>query len=189
MFFALTGLHRAGKSTFANTVATKHGFISINKNELLAKICKEETGSDDWKAWHKYNVDANYEEFIKKMVSYLPLDKNIILDSVHSNLEWELIKKYIPNAQLIYINSFKSIREKRWKLEENTDLETKDAQRIAYWHSNHGFSQCLISEACWCINGFGSTDLIERSFLELLQLTKENDTDQPIKIKKKGMIL
>lgn len=48
MIIALTGLHGAGKSYFANNIIAKYGFTICSKKDLIRYICKEKTNRDDF---------------------------------------------------------------------------------------------------------------------------------------------
>jgi dephospho-CoA kinase len=183
MFIALTGLHRVGKSYFIKNIPVKFGFKVVDKKELLERICKSELGVNNWQEWYKEAFNNNPEMIVEKMLSYLSQEEDIILDSVHSNIEWSIIKKYIPNARLVYITALEEDRKERWEKKEISDLKIKDDQRLGFWHSFSEDISCLAADASWSINGSGSMELMEKSFFELIQKLNELE-DKKNKVKK-----
>lgn len=162
MLIALTGLHAAGKSYFANNIPVKFGFNVYNKKEIVKYICKEKTGREDWNVWYREEFNKNAYNITNLILSYINLDENIILDAVHSDLEWGIISSIVPNAELIGIITPDFIRQQR---REDGDLE-KDKNRIKYWHNGGG---CLLTNLSWTINGGASLQINEEMFKEFLQ--------------------
>ena len=161
MFIALTGLHSAGKSYFANNIIAKYGFDICSKKELVHYICNEKTDRRDWAEWYKEEFHKDAYNITKVILSYLDLKQNIVLDAVHSDLEWKIIKSIVPEAELIGIITPEFIRKTR---REEGDLE-KDKKRISYWHNGGG---CLMTELSWTFNGGASLEINEKSFKEFL---------------------
>lgn len=171
MLIALTGLHAAGKSFFASNIPHKFGFEVINKKELVEYICKEETGSEDWLTWYRNEFNKDPFKMTYKIISYLPTDKDIILDAVHSYKEWKIIKSINSEAMLVVITTPEEIRSKRWEKDDNI----KDIQRVKYWHSDYnGESGCLLAQASWSFNGAASLKTNEDSFRDLLKYIKKD---------------
>ena len=166
MLIALTGLHGAGKSYFANNIIAKYGFDICSKKDLVRYICKEKTGSEDWTEWYRNEFNKNAYETTRLILSYLDLNQDIVLDAVHSDLEWKIITSLVPNAELIGIITPDFIREAR---REEGDLE-KDKKRIGYWHNGGG---CLMSELSWSFNGGASLEINEKLFEEFLSYTRK----------------
>lgn len=166
MLIALTGLHSAGKSYFANNIIAKYGFDICSKKDLVRYICKEKTGREDWTEWYKEEFNKDAYEMTKLILSYLDLNQDIVLDAVHSDLEWRIITSLVPNAELIGIITPDFIRKSR---REEGDLE-KDKKRIRYWHNGGG---CLMTELSWTFNGGASLEINEKLFEEFLSYTKK----------------
>lgn len=144
MFIALTGLHSAGKSYLANSIMSKYGFHIYSKKDVVRFICKERTEREDWAEWYREEFNKDPYNMTKLILSYLDLKKDIILDAVHSDLEWGIIKNEIPNAEIIGIITPEYIRKTR---HEEGDVE-KDKLRIGYWHNGGG---CLMTELSWTL--------------------------------------
>lgn len=166
MLIALTGLHASGKSYFANNIPVKFGFKVYNKKEIVKYICKEKTGREDWNEWYREEFNKNAYNVTNLILSYINLDENIILDAVHSDLEWRIISSIVPNAELIGIITPDFIRQQR---REEGDLE-KDEKRIKYWHNGGG---CLLTNLSWTINGGASLKINEEMFKEFLQYVQK----------------
>lgn len=167
MLIALTGLHGAGKTYFAKNIPKKFGFHVYNKNKLVEYIYKNEYKKEDWQEWYYHEFNKNIYNITSKILSYLPLETDIVLDAVHNNIEWKVINSIIPNSILAVITTPDRIRINR--REQNDEM--KDISRIQYWHSSgNGDSMCLLSQAEWSFNGAASLDVNERSFQELVEL-------------------
>ena len=165
MIIALTGLHGAGKSYFANNIIAKYGFTICSKKDLIRYICKEKTNRDDFGEWYKEEFDKDADNITKTILSYLNLNKNIVLDAVHSDLEWKIITSVVPDAELIGIITPEFIRKTR---REEGDVE-KDQRRIRYWHNGGG---CLMTELSWTFNGGASLEINEKLFKEFLMYVR-----------------
>ncbi len=161
MLIALTGLHGAGKTYFASNVPIKFGFKVYNKKEIIQYICKEKTGRSDWRQWYKEQFNKDAYKITEMILSYIDLNNNNILDSVHSDLEWQIISSIVPNSEIVGIVTPEFIREQRREVED----EEKDKQRIKYWHNGGG---CLMTYLSWTFNGGASLELNERLFAEFL---------------------
>lgn len=162
MLIALTGLHASGKSYFANNIPVKFGFKIYNKKEIVKYICKESTGREDWAEWYREEFNKNAYNITNMILSNINLDENIILDAVHSDLEWGIISSIVPDAELIGIVTPDFIRQQR---REEGDIE-KDKKRIKYWHNGGG---CLMTDLSWTINGGASLQINQEMFKEFLQ--------------------
>lgn len=161
MFIALTGLHSAGKSYLANNIMAKYGFNVCSKKDLVRYICRERTNREDWAEWYREEFNKDAYNMTKLILSYLDLNEDIVLDAVHSDLEWRIITSIVPNAELVGIITPDFIREAR---REEGDLE-KDKKRIGYWHNGGG---CLMTELSWTFNGGASLEINEKMFKEFL---------------------
>lgn len=168
MFIALTGLHSVGKSYLANSIMSKYGFHIYSKKDVVRFICKERAGREDWDDWYREEFNKDPYKMTKLILSYLDLKKDIILDAVHSDLEWGIIKNEIPNAEIIGIITPEYIRKTR---HEEGDVE-KDKLRIGYWHNGGG---CLMTELSWTLNGGASLEINEKSFEEFLIYLKKKE--------------
>ena len=113
MLIGITGLHGAGKSYFCNTISPEFGFKVFSKKQELAKIYKTKTGRDDWENWYR----KEYETDPKKITEFILLgineSENIILDAIHSPVEWHIIKQHFPNAELVEVITPEPIRLQR----------------------------------------------------------------------------
>lgn len=161
MFIALTGLHAAGKSYLSNNIMSKYGFNVCSKKDLVRYICREQTDREDWAEWYREEFNKDADKMTKLILSYLNLDEGIVLDAVHSDLEWKIIKSVIPDAELISVITPDFVRSKR---REEGDID-KDKKRIGYWHNGGG---CLLAESSWTLNGAASLEINEKSFKEFL---------------------
>lgn len=168
MLIGITGLHGAEKSYFCNTMSPEFGFKVFSKKQELAKIYKTKTGRDDWENWYR----KEYETDPKKITEFILLgineSENIILDAIHSQVEWHIIKQHFPNAELVEVITPEPIRLQRMA---PLDIE-KDKKRIEHWHSENG---CLLSEVGWSFNGAASKELNEQSFREFIDYIKQKD--------------
>lgn len=176
MLLAITGLHASGKSYFANNIPPKYGFKVYNKKDIVKHICKKETGREDWNEWYKEEFNKNAENMTRKIISYININENIVLDAVHSDLEWSIISNLVPNSELVGIITPELIRKSR---QEEGD-EEKDKKRIKYWHNGGG---CLLANLSWCFNGGASIEINERMFEEFLEyIDKKHQSLQGIRI-------
>ncbi len=165
MLIAITGLHAAGKSYFVNNVPVKFGFKIYNKKEIVKYICKKETNRDDWSEWYKEEFNKDAYRITKKILSYINVSENVVLDAVHSDLEWNIISNIVPDSELIGMITPDFIREQR---REEGDIE-KDKKRLKYWHNGGG---CLMKELSWSFNGGASLEINEKMFEEFLEYIK-----------------
>ena len=168
MLVALTGLHGAGISYFANNIQIKFGFKIYNKKEIIQYICKRETGRDDWGQWYKEEFNRDPYKITEDILSCIDLNDNVILDAVHSDLEWKIISSMVPNSEIIGVITPEFIRKQR---REIGDVE-KDKKRLAHWHNGGG---CLLSELSWTFNGGASLELNEKIFLEFCEYLKKKE--------------
>lgn len=168
MLIALTGLHAARKTYFSSNIPPKYGFFVYNKKEIIKFICKESTGRDDWQQWYKEEFNKNAYQVTSKILSYLDLKDKIILDAVHSDLEWKIIKSIAKDAELVQITTPEFIRKQRREVGD----EEKDKKRIGHWHNGGG---CLLSEVSWTFNGGASLELNEKIFQEFLKYMKNKE--------------
>lgn len=168
MFIALTGLHAAGKSYLSNNIMPEFGFCVCSKKELVKFICKKVTGRDDWDIWYREEFNKDAENITRIILSYLDLNKNIVLDAVHSDLEWKIIKSIIPNAELVGVITPEYIRAQR---REDGDIE-KDEKRIGYWHNGGG---CLMTQVSWTLNGGASLEINKKMFEEFLTYVQNKE--------------
>lgn len=175
MLIALTGLHGAGKTYFANNVPHKFGFEVFNKKEIVEKIYKTEYHDGNWKEWYYKEFNRNVYEITKKIIKKLPLEKNIVLDAIHNNIEWQTITEIVPRAVLAVITTPEQIRIHR----RDTGDDKKDIKRIEYWHSKNGEeSNCLLAHVSWSFNGAASILANEQSFNELVELMKKSENNK-----------
>ena len=149
MLIAMTGLHGAGKSYFASNIPAKYGFKVYNKKEIIKFLCKKKTGRDDWGQWYKEEFNKDARNMTEMILSCIDLNEDVILDAVHSDLEWGIITSCVPNAELIGVITPEFIRQQR---REPGDIE-KDKKRKEYWHNGGG---CLLAELSWTLNGGAS---------------------------------
>lgn len=116
----------------------KKELANLYNNELLpSDICRE--------------FELNPYEITADIVNEIYKEDDLILDAVHSNLEWGIIKMMIPNAKLVEFVTPKKVREERWI--SKYKLDAKDSSKIKYWHNPNGVSKCLISDVEWVFNG------------------------------------
>ena len=165
MLIALTGLHGAGKSYFANNIPSKYGFTIYNKKDIIRYICKNETNRDDWGQWYSEEFNKDAYRITETILSYVDYENDAILDAVHSDFEWGIISNIVPDASLIGVITPEFIRAQR---REDGDVE-KDKKRIKYWHNGGG---CLMTDLDWTINGGASLEFNEKAFEEFLQYVR-----------------
>lgn len=133
---------------------------NLYNNELLpSDICRE--------------FELNPYEITADIVNEIYKEDNLILDAVHSNLEWEIIKIMIPNAKLVEFVIPKKVREERWI--SKYKLDAKDSSRIKYWHNPNGVSKCLISDVdCVVFNGVLPSELNLLCFEEFISFSNSS---------------
>ena len=109
----------------------------------------------------------------------MPIEKNIVLDAVHNNIEWQVINKIIQTPVLAVVTTPEHIRINR----REVDDDKKDIKRIEYWHSkiDNEYS-CLLAEAGWSFNGASSLATNEQSFKELIELLEVAEKNRKIQI-------
>jgi hypothetical protein len=165
MLLVLTGFHAAGKSFFTHNVAAKQGFIACDKKDVIKKIYNSENREiQDYWEWYRVEYNKDPVLMTSKIISELPLDQNVILDSVHSYKEWRIIQSIIPDAVLVLIATPKDTRAERW---EEGDPQ-KDLKRAQYWHSDYNEEKgCLLSEVGWAFNGALPPEVNAICFAEL----------------------
>lgn len=178
MFIGMTGLHGSGKSYFAHNVAEKYGFSVYYKNDVIAEIYKD---NEDWIDLYRREYQKDPYNITMNILSRLPLDKDIILDAVHNNDEWEIIKSVIPEAMLILVTAPKEIRINRWK----KDCEG-DEKRIKYWHKikKENSVDCLLTKVSWSFNGNSSIENNQRNFEEFLEYAKQKEDNTTTKLER-----
>lgn len=166
MFIALTGLHGAGKSYFSLNIAKSFNFMVYNKKEIVRKLCERATGNpDNWNRWYNDEYEKDPVAMTKRILYELPLEQNIILDAVHSNLEWDIIKSIVPDAALAVVITPYEIRKER---KGEYGIDKGDASRIRYWHTNGATTDCLLTSACWSFNGAASLETNLNSFNDFI---------------------
>lgn len=166
ILLGITGLHAAGKSYMLQRVPKKFGFTVYNKKEVIADICEMITGDrEQWDKWYKKEFSDNPAKITFRILSRLQGDR-VILDAVHSNKEWELIKEMNPNALLLNVTTPQIVRDAR----EEPEDKIKNIQRIKYWHSVYGDTpSCLLSKVDWSFNGAASIESQEQTFKDLVK--------------------
>ena len=172
MLIALTGLHKSGKSYFANAIPPKYGFITVNKKKIIEQLCFEKTERTDWNAWHAEEFNKDAQAITQEILERIP-EGDVVLDAVHSNLEWEIIKELYPDAVLAVVVTMEKDRINRWSLKDN--MNAQNAKRIGFWHNPSAENQCLLSYASWSFNGSDTLENMENSFSRLVQVLKQDD--------------
>lgn len=168
MLIAITGLHGSGKSYFSHCIPPKYGFEVFYKNDIIAEIFNNKT---NWIEQYREAYKNNPESLIKEILSHLPLEKNVILDAVHSYEEWKIIKSLETSARLILVTTPREVRISRRKENEN-----KDVKRIQYWHSIEKDSvNCLLTQVSWSFNGGASLENNEKNFVEFLNFLNKQE--------------
>lgn len=171
MFIGITGLHGSGKTYFSNNIPTKYGFLVYYKNDIIADIYNH---VDNWEELYRKEYRTNPYNLIKNILSRLPLEEDILLDAVHNNREWNIIKSIIPNAKLILVTTPREIRVSRRI--QNTQ---KDEKRIQYWHNvnKDNTVDCLLTQISWSFNGNASIENNQRNFEEFLEYAKKEEKE------------
>lgn len=103
MFIALTGLHCSGKSYFSSNLPSSYNFSVYNKNKILDKLYDEYADKFiflDSNSWYNYIYELNPYSATAMIINEIYLSDNIILNAVHSNLEWEIIKQKILELEV-----------------------------------------------------------------------------------------
>ena len=183
MLICFTGLHAAGKSYFLNKIPEYFDFKIFDKKQILRRLYFLETGKtdEDWNLWYGQKFEEDPVAIVSRILACLPLEENVILDAVHSNYEWELIKGLVPDSHLGLIVTPPEEREIRWANRETIprDLKTFDKKRIKYWHNPKANNACLAAQASWTFNGAASEELIMHEFQEFLDyLAREKELKQ-----------
>ena len=168
----ITGLHAAGKSYMLERIPQKFGFTVYNKKEIIADLCEHATGSrEDWGEWYKKEFNSEPESITFKILNRIQGDK-VIIDAIHSNREWSIIKQIQPGALLLNVTTPQIVRDAR---EEPGD-KIKNIQRIKYWHSIYGDTfGCLLSQVDWSFNGAASLKTNTEMFRELVRFINMRD--------------
>jgi len=175
MLVALTGLHCAGKSYFTKNVPPKYGFKVYNKKEIVASLCRLENGGDGWQGWYKYEFNKDPYTMTAKIINTLPIDEDIVLDAVHSNVEWDIITQLVPDSVLAVFVSPDDVRKNRWTAE--IDISKKDIKRIGFWHTDIENKECLIMKIGWSFDGTATLEENEQRFKDLIKLqSSKNNT-------------
>ena len=189
MLICFTGLHAAGKSYFLNKIPEYFNFKIFDKKQILRKLYFLDTGRTDenWNLWYGQKFAEDPVGIVSRILSCLPLEENVILDAVHSNYEWEIIKSLIPDSHLALIVTPPQEREIRWANRETIprNLTALDKKRIKYWHNPKAENDCLPAQASWTFNGAASEELMVQEFQEFLAyLAKEKQEQKPEDIRK-----
>ena len=181
MLICFTGLHAAGKSYFVNKVPQMFGFKVYDKKEIVKSLYYKETGKtdDEWNKWFGQKFEENPEAIIREILGCMPQDEDIILDAVHSNLEWELIHQIMPNSHLAVFITPKHLREERWEKREESQrpMDKYDQSRLKYWHNPKAESRCLLEHTSWSFNGAASDELNIESFWQFISYCKEEEKE------------
>ncbi len=175
MFIGITGLHGSGKSYFAHNIPTKYGFLVYYKNDIIADIFNYVPG---WEELYRKEYQRDPRKLILNILSRLPLDRDIVLDAIHNNNEWNIIKSIIPNAMLLLVTAPKEIRISRRK--ENIE---KDMKRIQYWHKikKDNTVDCLLTQVSWSFNGNASLESNSKNFEEFLKYARNKELEALVK--------
>ena len=173
----ITGLHAAGKSYMLQRIPQKFGFTVYNKKEIIADLCEHETGSkENWGEWYKKEFNAEPESITFKILNRVQGDK-VILDAIHSNREWNIIKQIQPGALLLNVTTPQCVRD----LREEPGDKIKNIQRIKYWHSVYGDTfGCLLSQVDWSFNGAASLATNTANFAELVKFINARENPRGI---------
>lgn len=177
IILGITGLHAAGKSYMLQRIPQKFGFTVYNKKEIIADMCEAYTGNrENWGEWYKKEFNKEPESMTFKILSRLVGDK-VILDAVHSNREWGIIKQIQPGALLLNVTTPQSVRD----LREEPGDKIKNIQRIKYWHSVYGDTfGCLLSQVDWSFNGAASLATNTANFAELVKFINDREKQRTI---------
>lgn len=169
MFIGITGLHGAGKSYFSHNIPTKYGFLVYYKNDIIADIYNH---VENWEELYRKQYKTNPYNLITNILSKLPLDKDVLLDAIHNNEEWNIIKSIIPSAKLILVTTPREVRVSR-----RIENPKKDEKRIQYWHNikKDKSIDCLLTQISWSFNGNASMQNNQRNFEEFLKYAKKEE--------------
>ena len=192
MLIGLTGLHRAGKSHFRKSgVAEKYGFLVVNKKQVVVDLFTAACGNrtmenlDDenfndsiiWKdanTWYGQQMKEN-PIYITELIVDSAIEKygeDILLDAIHNNLEWDIIKKHLPDSALLLFATPKEIRDQRCGTDSITEADNKNLRRLSFWTSSKELPS-LPCMASWCINGALPMEEIEQNFASFVGFLKE----------------
>ena len=93
-------------------------------------------------------------------------ETNLIIDSVHNLVEWNVIRAHFPDCILAFVVAPTHVRKERNE-PEDTSL---DLQRVRFWHEqSESGSGCLVAEAQWVFNGGASDEMLLNEFECLLE--------------------
>lgn len=169
MFIGITGLHGSGKSYFSHNIPTKYGFSVFYKNDIIADIYNH---VENWVELYREEYRTNPYNLITNILSKLPLEGDVLLDAIHSNEEWNIIKSIIPSAKLILVTTPREVRVSR-----RIENPKRDEKRIQYWHSvkKDKSVDCLLTQISWSFNGNASIENNKRNFEEFLEYAKKEE--------------
>ena len=176
MLVVLTGLHCSGKRYLTHNVPQKLGFKVFNKKDIVASLCKLEGKGEDWQLWYTEEFNKNPYVMTAKIIECLPIDENVVLDAVHSNIEWDIITQLVADSVLAVFISSDGDRKQRWASEK--DIFKKDAKRIGFWHTDIDRNDCLLVKIGWSFDGTASLEENEKHFRELIELQNKKKSNE-----------
>lgn len=177
MLIAFTGLHAAGKSYLIEKISEEYAIKIFNKKQILKEmfIIEEQRSDIHYRDWFREEFYNDPVKIISRILSRLPMEETIILDSVHSFTEWKIINDLCPNSILVSVSTPKDIRSIR----QDAGDDEANLKRMEYWHSDYeGKEGCLLSEVSWTFNGAASTNANLLMFEELLSYIKNREKNK-----------
>lgn len=154
MILTLCGLHSSGKSHLADLLEREFGWSCVNKRVAIERLFNKQFDAPDsplaieWFRAIYQNVGA--AELMTLVLGSIPDGSNVVFDSVHNPLEWDVIKASEKKSMLVGVFAPQAVRDER-----NSQLDVVlDKKRIRYWHDDVDSNfRCLMSEVEWAFCG------------------------------------
>lgn len=173
MLIAVTGLHKAGKTTLTNIIKSQFDFKVIRKIDILREVYSQENSYMNIDTWQKYHYKKNTYEFTKKLFKDRFDEKeNVVLDAIYNPNELYALKDLYPSVILASVITPRSVIITRGQADiEHDDIYRANCSRQFFFHvdnSNHPSHNCLLAEADWSFNGVDTEENIKQSFRNLM---------------------
>lgn len=182
MIIALTGLHRAGKTTITSRMQEEFNFQVIKKIDLLEKEYKKEATSLDFESWMQKSYQNDAYAFSKRLFANIPLNQKTVIDALYNANEWQALKDmYKKHAMLINVVTPQDVIEKRCVNDDNhKNIKEANDRRIKFFHignNNSSHSKCLLAEADWSLSGLDTKENFINNFKSILKYYSERNFD------------
>lgn len=167
MFYVLTGLHGAGKSS-VSSFASEIGMMVLNKRERFHQIHTELGLEGDWVAWYLNQYESgNAPWLIEKTVEGCQ-GIDVVYDSVHNPVEAQILSGIDEICQ-IRIEAKESIRAQRHQISIE-HLRKLDQKRIGHQldETGHNFTE----DARFILLNNGTLSSLQLAFRNIILLSR-----------------